>query len=314
MPVNTGQWQVVEGWNNAGSMVASPDYFHYDAPSASDLPETPLALVEAYEGDAVMGWIACGRRGTNLREYLTAEFSSPLQLGKRYRIRIRLTNGAKTDVSTSGLGVRGIGIHLSNSQPVQDAQLPLELAPQFVIDELLYDEEWRTFTFSFTADQPYLFMTIGVFGGDEDKEIEALAGPDPLYAYYFIDGVTLVEIPGDLIPVERPGEKEEPGRPGDGAFVPQPIFVPNSFTPDGDGHNDVFLPVAGTVGQWKLSVYNGWGERVFFTEDSSHGWNGTFNGKKADNGSYVWEITYFTDSADIGLVEHEERGIVTLIR
>ena len=71
--------------------------------------------------------------------------------------------------------------------------------------------------------------------------------------------------------------------------------VPNAFTPNGDGNNDVFKPEA--VGYRNLNffrVFNRWGEEVFFSADLETGWNGTYKSTKADMGTYFWEIS-FTD-------------------
>jgi len=313
-PSSTGQWQVVQGWNNAGSLVASPDYFHYSASAAADIPETPMAIVEAFEGQGIMGLIACGRQFTNLREYLTAAFESPMQIGMRYRISFRLTNGYKTAVSTGGLAVDQLGLFLSTSQPIQDAQLPLLAVPQLIIDDVFFSEDWQRVSFSFTADQPYLYMTFGVFGTDDDKNIIIADGLDPVYAYYFFDDVRVVKNPDDNRPDIDPIEREPEARLPDGTFNPEPFYVPNSFTPNGDGFNDTFKPIGGAVSEWEFAVFNSWGERVFFTEDESQGWSGHYNSKRADNGAYVWEVRYSVFDEEAGWLLKDERGVVTLIR
>lgn len=69
------------------------------------------------------------------------------------------------------------------------------------------------------------------------------------------------------------------------------IYVPNAFTPNGDGHNDVLRPFP--VGILKLDyfrVYNRWGELVFQTSQYLQGWDGTYKGKPADSGGYVWVV------------------------
>ena len=72
------------------------------------------------------------------------------------------------------------------------------------------------------------------------------------------------------------------------AFVP--IYIPNAFTPNGDGLNDVFRPVVDLelVRQFHLSIYNRWGERIFETSDAAIGWHG----KDAMAGVYVWRISF----------------------
>ena len=71
-------------------------------------------------------------------------------------------------------------------------------------------------------------------------------------------------------------------------------YVPNTFTPDGDGINDIFLPIF-TSGysneEYNLLILNRWGEIVFESHDITVGWNGTFGNKiKCQDGTYTWKI------------------------
>ena len=71
------------------------------------------------------------------------------------------------------------------------------------------------------------------------------------------------------------------------------FFVPTAFSPDGDGLNDIFRPVA--VGYRSMSyfrVFNRWGQQVFFSNNLESGWDGTFKGVKAEIGTYYWEMSY----------------------
>ncbi|MFT3981009.1 MAG: gliding motility-associated C-terminal domain-containing protein [Ferruginibacter sp.] len=68
-------------------------------------------------------------------------------------------------------------------------------------------------------------------------------------------------------------------------------YVPNAFTPNGDGLNDVFRPIpVGIVRTDWFRVFNRFGEAVFETTQWMKGWDGTFKGKKQPVGSYVWII------------------------
>jgi len=89
------------------------------------------------------------------------------------------------------------------------------------------------------------------------------------------------------------------------------FFVPNAFTPNGDGKNDIFKPIA--VGYKELSyfrVFNRWGEEVFFTTSFEVGWDGTYLGEKAQPGVYFWEMGFVDKSGKAGFL----KGDVTLIR
>lgn len=71
------------------------------------------------------------------------------------------------------------------------------------------------------------------------------------------------------------------------------IYVPNTFTPDGDEFNNVFAPVI-TAGydtqNYSFTIFNRWGETVFESHDVSKGWDGTYLGKLVQAGIYTWTI------------------------
>ncbi len=69
--------------------------------------------------------------------------------------------------------------------------------------------------------------------------------------------------------------------------------LPNAFTPNGDGRNDVFrIPPGVGVGLIRLEVFNRLGGQVFMTTDISQGWDGTADGVRQPAGAYVWTIEY----------------------
>jgi gliding motility-associated-like protein len=70
------------------------------------------------------------------------------------------------------------------------------------------------------------------------------------------------------------------------------IYVPNAFSPNGDGMNDIFLPVVSgyEMESFRMYVYNRWGEVVFETSLSDVGWDGTYKNFPAKQDVYVWRI------------------------
>ena len=69
------------------------------------------------------------------------------------------------------------------------------------------------------------------------------------------------------------------------------LYVPNSFTPNGDGINDIFFPKGvGFQDPYTLSIYDRWGHLLFKTNEITEGWDGTFKGQPVQSGTYVWEI------------------------
>ena len=76
------------------------------------------------------------------------------------------------------------------------------------------------------------------------------------------------------------------------------LYVPNSFTPNGDEFNNTFKPVYGSsfpLVEYDLLIYNRWGEIVFQSMDISTGWDGTIKGQIAPEGVYIWKLNIKTD-------------------
>jgi gliding motility-associated-like protein len=90
------------------------------------------------------------------------------------------------------------------------------------------------------------------------------------------------------------------------------VYLPTAFTPNGDGRNDYFRPVYRCpIYEYTMSIYNRWGERVYFTTDPQVAWTGRVNGKTADIGTYVWIMDYKEVETRIPV---HKTGTVTLVR
>lgn len=79
------------------------------------------------------------------------------------------------------------------------------------------------------------------------------------------------------------------------------FYIPNTFTPDGNQFNQTFAPVF-TSGydpfDYTLFIFNRWGELIFESHNSSVGWDGTYNGKISQEGTYMWKIEVKTLASD----------------
>lgn len=68
------------------------------------------------------------------------------------------------------------------------------------------------------------------------------------------------------------------------------IYVPNAFSPNGDGINDLFLVYGTAIASVRLIIYNQWGGQLFISTDIQKGWDGTHNGQKAPAGLYTYAL------------------------
>ena len=78
--------------------------------------------------------------------------------------------------------------------------------------------------------------------------------------------------------------------------------MPNAFTPNNDGINDIYrIPPATTLTLKEFSIYDRWGTKLFSTRDVQAGWDGTFNGKRQNSGVYVYYLKSVINNKEISL-------------
>ncbi len=94
-------------------------------------------------------------------------------------------------------------------------------------------------------------------------------------------------------------------------FVQPGFYIPNSFTPNGDGRNDLFRPILlGMKSLNRFAVYNRWGQMLFSTTTIGHGWDGSFAGKPQDSATFTW----YVEGVDYKNRLVKQRGTVILLR
>lgn len=117
---------------------------------------------------------------------------------------------------------------------------------------------------------------------------------------------TLLKDPADTLlePVTPPEPEPEP------IVVEYDVEVPNVFSPNGDGSNDLFIYNTGNLKEMEMIIYNRWGTKVFETTELNEFWDGNTSG-----GSLVPPGTYFYTLNAIYLDDKaiEEKGTVTLV-
>ncbi|MBL7713633.1 MAG: gliding motility-associated C-terminal domain-containing protein [Chitinophagaceae bacterium] len=91
------------------------------------------------------------------------------------------------------------------------------------------------------------------------------------------------------------------------------IVIPNAFTPNSDGRNDVFRPLLQCPTQrFDLKIFNRYGEQVFHTTEPTHFWNGDFNGREEGLGVYFYLLKVCFDYP--GATDEMYKGNVSLLR
>ena len=298
LPAISGQWNLLEGWTNAGSATSDPDFYHLSGSGAADLPETPVAIVPPYDGSAIAGVQVAGAPGSNTREYLCGSFSAPLTVGQRYKMSFALSNGELTQFSLAGVKVSGLGVALGTAPAVQTGNTPLMQTPKYRMNQYLHNADWRELSFEFVADAAYSHFTFGLFGGDSGGMFQTVPGHTPTFAYYFVDDFRIEPVanhsPSAVTPPRGPGVSggSDAGPVIDGEPA-QDWFVPNAFTPNNDGDNDRFEPIIAPGLLRSFKVFNRWGQEVYTCMDraTSPSWDGKSpDGKPVGDGSYYWTL------------------------
>jgi gliding motility-associated-like protein len=88
------------------------------------------------------------------------------------------------------------------------------------------------------------------------------------------------------------------------------VYLPNSFTPNGDGTNDVFYLYAEGISNHVLEIFDRWGQQVFSSNDIHVGWDGKFRDEPCKADIYTYRLSY----TGLNKKKYQESGHVTLLR
>ncbi|MFT5918842.1 MAG: gliding motility-associated-like protein, partial [Granulosicoccus sp.] len=90
------------------------------------------------------------------------------------------------------------------------------------------------------------------------------------------------------------------------------MYIPNSFTPDNDGINDVFKPMGDGFFQqsYSFKIFDRWGEEIFHTANYEIGWDGTYKGAQVETSAFTYQVK----AIDLNNFNREHFGHLTLTR
>lgn len=98
--------------------------------------------------------------------------------------------------------------------------------------------------------------------------------------------------------------------PVSGRALPDDIFIPNTFTPNGDGVNDVLRVYAFVIQEMKFMVFNQWGEKIYESGNTSAAWDGTYKGRPQPSGVYMFVARFVLRDGTVV----NRKGSINLIR
>lgn len=315
------QWSPVFGLNNSfvQNPMANPSTSTLYTVKATDNCETPAAYdsvwVNVHPVPTMDFFTNDSTSGCEPFDISLINASSPVQLAEW-----TITNGDQT------LNAFGFQVDLTDlSEGMYDVNLRV-VTPNGCENDITKDQFFEVFPkptaiFDMDPEQTTVYNTIVQF---EDKSIGNVQAwqwrfaefgnsndQNPLYKFPADTGTFAITLnvttdklcEDDVTELLRIGGEYN-------------IYVPNSFTPNADGQNDVFAPrgVGIDPTQYSLLIYDRWGGLVFESNDLNQPWDGRYQGttKMAANGVYVWKIVAHdsTDDSD----GHDYNGTVNLIR
>jgi gliding motility-associated-like protein len=91
--------------------------------------------------------------------------------------------------------------------------------------------------------------------------------------------------------------------------IPPRIWIPNVFSPNGDGENDSFIISGSGIEFYELIIFNRWGGKIFESINLDHVWDGSYRGKQVPDGVYMVIVRY----RFMGQQENRYYGTVTVL-
>lgn len=88
------------------------------------------------------------------------------------------------------------------------------------------------------------------------------------------------------------------------------IYIPNIFTPNGDGVNDEFIVYGTGLSKFEMTIFDRWGEKLYVSNDQLKGWDGTYKGQMSKNDAYPYLIKYHSLDGKT----HTKSGHVSLLK
>lgn len=276
--------------------LGSSDYFNICSQETDGFGNYLFSVPQNYEGyqNARTGYAYGGYyaaltpKNINYYEYLSVKLTSPLQIGKSYKLTYYVSvadSFYKSPQSLQFINHSAALLSKFNYQANNTDRIPF--LPQVKSDPsiLLNDStNWQKIEGVFSAEGGEEFLTIGCFVNYEDLSYNYLpsaSSDSSIAVYYYVDDVSLIEY-----------DIEE--------------IVPNVFTPNGDGINDLFQIDSTLIRARELIILNRWGNIVYQSEDIFE-----WDGKDSKNQQICSDGVYFVR---IKTPLKDLNGFVQLIR
>ena len=247
------------------------DYFNVccDNHSCVHVPDNCFGFQHPYDGNGYLGLftylIRKNDSNDHYREYVQTNLNTSLKQGEEYYFEFHISRAEYyyIAIDRSGALFTSYPISRNDFQPII-AKPQIENPRHQIIKDTV---GWIKISGTFVAEGGECYLTIGNFYTPEETDVYIYdqANGHEDYAYYYIDGIILRE-------------------------VDSWIDIPNVFTPNGDGYNDMFLVKSKSLDYFKGEIFNRWGVKLFEWHNPRQGWDGTYKGNDCPVGVYYYII------------------------
>lgn len=264
IPTGYSQLNCADGWSQATTATSdllSSNSFSGNLASSSSIPDGSNYVGTVFLED----WM----------EYVGTCLNGPLLAGQSYLLKFNVASISNYAVWEADFSSVSVNLTLFGSTTCGSFPLPTTVCPESFgwkeLGKISYSmrKEWNTVYLFFTPQEDIYSVMLGGECGFVNPSYNDLAGG---IVYIFWDNLQLNLAEKEVI-----------------------YYVPNTFTPNGDQHNNTFNPVF-VCGydplEYRFDVYDRWGELVFTSMDAGTGWDGTYQGLPAKEGVFGWKLEY----------------------
>ena len=227
----------------------------------------------------------------NTRLYLECELTQTLEKNKFYVVNFFVSLANKSKFYTNA-----IAAHFSPNKIEKFDYSYLQTVSHVIGKEKIKDTlDWVEISGIYTAEGGGNFIVLGNFFSDANSVFDTLQGNLAYESTYYIDdvSVTLCDTCKDVDTTKSNN-----------------LFIPDIFSPNGDGVNDKLFVRGNNIKELYFAVYDRWGEKVFESTDKNNAWDGTYKGNTLNGAVFVYYcFGKYNDGA-----EFKQKGDVSLIR
>jgi gliding motility-associated-like protein len=231
----------------------TPDLFNNCSLTCCGVPQNNFGFQNTVSGYGYLGFSLFNIVGTG-REYLTCKIQSPLISQKKYCLSF---NVSLSNLWSNSIAVDRLGVYFSNNNIFWNTVDIAPVTPQLQTQENIFYSDtinWMSINFEYIANGGEQYITIGNFIPFSSVNYQAIDSFSVI-SYYYLDDVSLICCDADS------------------CILNLPAVIPNVFTPDNDGVNDVFK-IENLAPNSSLTIYNRWGNTVYQSTNYQNNWDG----------------------------------------